>query len=146
MKKMIGIFLLLYACSGSGDKETYAESAIVHNEAINIGEKVDQKIAEIEAHKEKYTISSRLLDSLLAIQEDFREWQSNLVEVPGHKHDHSGHSHHGDHDHGSENNLTPEMMLLIQTELRNQINELNDRAQNLLELTKKETDDKPDKK
>ena len=71
-----------------------------------------------------------LMDSVKVLNADLFYWRSNLIEVPGMEHEH----HHG-HTHGYQPlaHLTPEMVLDIQKDLRNQIIQLNIRTQKLLD-------------
>jgi hypothetical protein len=147
MKKLIYLCIILTACTGAKNENQYEESAGVHNEAIKLGKEVESKFRQIEQYIATETPSDAFLDSINSIKEDYLIWTGNLIEVPGNEHDHhdhAGHDHH-DHDHGSSTNLTPEQMLTVQTELKNQIQELNKRIQLQLDELTKEIDDKPDK-
>ena len=141
--KRILLILLIYGCSPSHDEKLYTQSVETHDLAIKIGENVEEKIKRIaqSASSLEEPLKSFFQDSVKALTQDFAYWQSTIVEVPGHDHDHDHHDHDHDHNHNHSTvpDLTPEMMLDIQRDLRDRIVKLNVRAQNLLNtLGKKE--------
>lgn len=141
MKKLLLIFLL-FACKSSSDEKMHTKSVETHNLAIKIGEHVSNKIEQIGIHAESLEepIKSLLRDSALALNEDYLYWESTIVEVPGHEHD--GHDH-SEHDHTQIPDLTAEMVLDIQRDIRDRIVKLNIRAQKILETLNKENNNEP---
>lgn len=135
------LIAFVVSCTGSHDQKLHEQSIETHDLAIQIGKHVNEKIKRIAqyAHKMEEPIKSLLLDSVHSLDKDFAYWQSIIVEVPGHEHDHEGH----DHDHETPPDITPVMMLDIQKDLRNRIVKLNIRAQKLLNTLEKDEGDKP---
>lgn len=134
MKKLL-LLLLIASCTTNHEDKLHDQSVKNHNQALKIGTQVQGKINRIDSlisslTEEKSTIAV-LIDSLTSIKEDYAYWESTIVEVPGHEHDHEHHNHH-DHNHDQEPNLTPEMILAVQQDLKERIEKLNDRTQELL--------------
>ena len=130
--------MLIYGCSPSQDEQLDTQSVEIHDLAIKIGEHVEEKIKRIAQHASSLEepTKSLLQDSVKVLTEDFAYWQSTIVEVPGHEHDHHDHHHHH-HDHGTASDLTPKMMLDIQKDLRDRVVKLNVRVQRLLSTLEK---------
>ena len=133
------LILLIYGCSPSNDEKLHTQSVETHDLAIKIGEHVEEKIQRIAHHagNQEEPLKSLLQDSVKVLTQDFTYWQSTIVEVPGHEHDH----HH--HDHSTVPDLTPEMMLDIQKDLRDRVIKLNVRAQRLLNTLEKNKENEP---
>ncbi|MEM7297268.1 MAG: hypothetical protein AAF391_03265 [Bacteroidota bacterium] len=133
MKKLFAI-LLITACSTPHNEELYADSAEIHKVATKTGAEVGQKIKRMNSFLGALE-ESALKDSISTLKQDFIDWEKSIVEVPGlesDNHDHHDHNHSHDHDHAPPPDLTPEMMLDVQKSMRDQIDELNIRAENLL--------------
>lgn len=132
MKKLL-LLIIVFGCSSSREERLLEESKKVHEEALNIGIKISEKIAEIDDYADglEEPEKSTLKDSVEVLLADWGEWEASIVEVPGHDHDHHDHDHN--HDHGSTPDLTPAMLLEIQQDLQKRALKLNVRAQNILE-------------
>ncbi len=108
------------------------EAMQIHVMSVKISQHIDEKITKLEhyAMMQSKELQISLMDSVKALNADLFYWRSNLIEVPGMEHEHQ----HG-HTHGYQPlaHLTPEMVLDIQKDLRNQIIQLNIRTQKLLD-------------
>ncbi len=136
MRKTPLIFIwILIACSAPAENPLILESAEIHQSTMKISEGVVGKIKKMNTLLDDLEEDqSYLKDSLSVLKQDFIDWESNLIEVPGYEqdlHDHEGHDH--DHDHSPPPDLTPEMMLRIQKDLNAQIEQIDRRSQSLLE-------------
>lgn len=145
MRIFLVLLILCISCSSPKEDATLKESIETHELALQISGKVKQKLASIEQLTMSLEDSSKIIfsDSLVAIQTSFEAWESSIVEVPGHEHDHHDHEGH-DHNHAPSPELTPEMALEIQKDLRDRAVALNVRAQNLLNIL--EEQDEPTEK
>ncbi len=135
----IFLILLIVACTSKHDEKLHAQSVETHNLAIKIGEHVQEKIERIEAHAMTLDepLKAMLKDSVETLSQDLAYWESTIVEVPGHEHDHHHHDHSGhDHNHAPAPDITLEMVLDIQKELKNQIENLDMRTQKILDTLK----------
>lgn len=143
MKRVL-LIVLVVACTGSNDEKLQAQSVETHNLAISIGEHVSDKIQQIAIHvgRVEAPLKSHLQDSVEALILDYTNWESTIVEVPGnehHEHNHAGKNH----NHTPSPDLTPEMLLDIQKDLRDRIVKLNIRAQKILDILKKNEENEP---
>lgn len=143
MRRML-LMLLIYGCSPSHEKKLYTQSVETHDLAIKIGEHVEEKIKRIAQHTSNLEepLKSLLQDSVKALTQDLTYWQSTMIEVPGHEHNRHDHHDHN-HDHSTIPDLTPEMMLDVQKDLRDRVVKLNVRAQNLLNTLEKKKENEP---
>ena len=133
MRKAI-ILLIFSACASSQNEALNKQSIELHEAAMQVGKQISEKIGELEALQD-----SSLMDSVMALKQGYEAWEESIVEVPGHEHDHHDHDHEGhdhDHDHSPSPDLTPEMVLEIQTELKANAEVLNQRADRILEMVK----------
>ncbi|MDE0471846.1 MAG: hypothetical protein OXH57_07885 [Ekhidna sp.] len=137
MRKLF--FLLIFtACASSQNEKLNKQSIETHEAALKMGEQVNKKIAQITTAVEAVS-DSILQDSLKSLKQDYADWESSIVEVPGYEHDHHNHEGHDHHEnHGSSPDLTPEMVLEIQIELKRKAENLNIRAIKLSEMIKSE--------
>ena len=135
-QKFVILMLVLVACSPSRDKEVLKQSFALHEEAIKKGNEIEEKIDQIERLTSTLSDSSKIsfLDSLEVLKKDLESWESTIVEVPGFEHDHHDHEGHDhDHDHSPAPDLTPEMVLEIQEDLKNRALKLDERTQLILD-------------
>ena len=73
------------------------------------------------------------MNSLTDAKNDYQLWKESLVEVPGHAHDHEGHSQEGHaHDH-SMDDASPADILAKQTELKEYIEDIKNRLTRAME-------------
>jgi len=115
------LLLLLFSCgTHRDDQKIMEEAASVHDYALQIAEETEQQIN---------TLVQVYPDSAKQFLLEIEQWEENLVEVPGHAHEHHDHEGHT-HDH-SPVTLTPEEMLNVQQELRDQVKALRDRVESL---------------
>ena len=144
MRKLL-VLVLFIACTNSADKQLLEKSNQLHLEALAFGKQAFEGMEELETLVSKLDSASVLIyqDSIRQYQESYEYWVDNNVEVPGFEHDHEEHDHSGQdhddheehdhsghhHDHGPAVQLTPEMMLEVQTELKTQIEDLSARVQ-----------------
>jgi len=139
MKKWIWMFLLI-GCTSAKDEKILEESREIHSQAIKLGKQVDEKIAQLkeELGSMEDSLKAVAKDSVISLKADLSIWEASIVEVPGddHDHDHQGHDH--DHGHAPSPDLTPEMALEVQKELKARAEALNNRAQSVLDALKKE--------
>lgn len=145
MKKYL-FMLMVVACSTTQDEKLHLQSVETHDLAIKIGEHVKEKIGQIDTKTNllEEPLKSLLKDSVLVLTQEYTHWESTIVEVPGHEHAHHDHDHAGhDHDHSPAANLTPEMVLEIQRDIRDRIVNLNIRAQKLLDTLNKMDNEEP---
>lgn len=147
--------LLVFSCNGKDEKsEALLKEAIKwHNEAMAIHKELMPKMKALEELKAKLTAQK---DSLAAkdenaisqldaeimnlenISKEMKEWMENIVEVPHneeHHHHHEGdaHDHDHSHEHGAKIDLTPEQMLDVQKEMKNNILKIQDKINAVLE-------------
>lgn len=148
MRVLLLLVIILFTCAPSHDEKVHYLSVQTHDLAIKIGEHVYEKIKRIDLYAEESEGPVQLLlqDSVKSLHKDYYEWESSIVEVPGHEHDHEKHGDHAGHNHHNHepaNSLTPEMILDIQREMRDRIVTLNIRAQKLLNTLEKKNKNEP---
>lgn len=107
--------LLMMDCSVSIKENPFLrDAAQVHNEAIALAQQLEEQLEHLTND------STVLADSLRVWRTDLENWKRNLPEVPGNE----NHEHHeqGHHDHGKQlPELTPDQMLLVQREMKAQL-------------------------
>lgn len=124
MKKYLLVLALFFTgCGGnSEDKKIMADAARIHNEMMELAEKIETKIDGLQPD------SLRLpADTLANIRQAFGAWESDIVEVPGNEEHHhkKGEEHH--HEHKTVD-VTAQQMLTIQTELNRRLLEIQSRV------------------
>ena len=128
------LFITSSSCSTSEDEKLIQQSIEVHEEALNIGLKIRDKITGIEQQAQalEEPMSSVIKDSVEVLRAELNAWEATIIEVPGnedHHHDHHGHRH----EHRSPSNLTPEMVLEIQQDIKKRALSLSERAQHIID-------------
>ncbi len=133
MKKLL-LFVFAVACTASNEEKLLDQSREIHDLVVEMGVRMKGKIDRIETSIPQVNepVKSQLQDSLMALRQAFDYWQSTVIEVPGHSHD----DHH--HNHAPAPDITPEMMLDIQRDLKDQVEHLNIRAQKILDILEKD--------
>ena len=138
--RILFLLCLIVACTSSHDDELLKQSAEIQKSALEMGEKVGEKIKRIEAYsgEAEDPLRSILMDSATVLHDDYLYWESTIVEVPGYSiddhHDHEGHEGHDhSHDHIPPPDVTPKMMLDIQEDLKDRIVKIDLRAQKILD-------------
>lgn len=148
MRKFL-ILTIVFACSShSHENELFDQSVEAHESALKTSREVTDGIKRMNALLEGLSEDQLYLkDSLAVLKQDFIDWEKSIIEVPGHEsdidnhegHDHEGHDHEGHehHDHSAAPDLTMEMVLDIQKDLKDQIIQMNARTKRLLETFEK---------
>ncbi len=137
MKKLF-ILTFVFACTSTAhDSEIIKQSIELHEAALKVSQGVVDDIKTMDALTDSLSDDTVVLkDSLVNIKQAFDAWEESIVEVPGHDdhdhHDHHGHDHDHDHDHAPSPDLTDEMVLEIQQEMKDQIEKLSKRTKALL--------------
>ncbi|WKN44175.1 hypothetical protein [Tunicatimonas pelagia] len=123
----LGMTSLVVACGDSKKTDENLQQAFeLHQEAVEIRQMADKQIDQLKANEDSLFVNTYTAD-LESISRSLKEWDEQLVEVPGfehdhdHDHDHSGHDHDHDHDHGEQTKLTPEQHLQVQQHLLEEI-------------------------
>lgn len=127
--------LLLIGCTSAQDEKILEESREIHSQAIKLGKQADEKIAQLKGQLGSIddSLKSVAKDSVISLKADLSLWEASIVEVPGDEHDHHHHGHDHDHNHAPAPDLTPEMALEVQKELKARAEALDNRAQNVLD-------------
>ena len=153
MKKFLILTIVLACSSHAHEGPLFDQSVEAHEAALKTSREVTSKIKEMNTLLEGLSDDPlSLKDSLAVLKQDFIDWEKSIIEVPGYEsdiheghdheehghegHDHHEHSHEG-HDHSPAAELTMEMVLDIQKDLRDQIAKMNLRSEKLLESFKK---------
>ncbi|MTI21731.1 hypothetical protein E1176_11925 [Fulvivirga sp. RKSG066] len=135
--KNIALTLLIFlpACTQSSKEDLQFQSRDTHQLARKIGEHVADKIDRIESLALTFEkpMKSVLLDSVISLRKDFDHWESTvpyaadsvLQRIPG---------------------LTPEADLIIQSNLRDRVIQLNIRAQKILDKLRDEDKYEPSRR
>lgn len=113
------------ACGGASEKEKQLlnEASAVHNQAVALARDLKTHLAQLEMDS---TVS---VDSVKLWRQLLDQWNEELVEVPGneHEHDHDHDHSHDHHHHGSPDQVTASEMLDIQRDMKERIEQLNNR-------------------
>lgn len=125
------------SCGSSAEKALLEDSIKEHEAALRAASGAQSKIEQLQAMVSKSPDSLQLIyrDSLMMLKIVYQKWQESIVEVPGHDdhHDHDhGHDHHG-HAHEAAPDLTPEMVLNIQKEMKHSALKLDKRTQQMID-------------
>lgn len=142
---------LLFACGPSEkEQQQLAEAVQFHQQAMGFEK---ETIGLLKQIKESLPAIQSRIDSLYkagaadslaqpfvaivseaaAVEQALKEWGKTVVEVPGYEHDHS-HDKEGEanHHHSHERiETTPEQMIAIQKDLRDKVEAIKNRAQEL---------------
>ena len=108
---LISIVIFSCACSNSNSDEENAllqEANKIHLEAMAVEKEVNKQLKALD--QDTFNLDP--------IKERLKNWDENLIEVPGFEHDHD---HDHDHDHGKALEVLPEDMLIIQQEFLDSI-------------------------
>lgn len=123
--------VLLLACGGNEKPHKDLQQAFeLHEEAMKIRNQTGDELAKLTTIEDSLFVATYKTD-FESIASSLKEWDDQLVEVPGFEHadghdhsghDHSGHDHSGhDHGHGEQQELTPEQHLEVQQHLLQEI-------------------------
>lgn len=116
----IVLILLMTHCSVKKEDSLLTDAALLHNEAVALASQLEEQLATLASD------TTHLRDSVTAWRIALKNWQSNLVEVPGNEFPQHDHAHHA-HKHEAAVDLTSEQMLTLQQEMKAQIEELKKR-------------------
>lgn len=140
MRKLLlpALFLGLIACQEKENPQL-KEAAAIHNEAHEIMEQVEPEIKDLdllqsalktkkETAKDTAAVSAALL-ALGQVKAEFKEWEENLVTVPGVEDEHDHHDHkegeeHHHHEHKKAPDVAPDQHLAIQKEIKKNIEKI----------------------
>lgn len=143
------ICLFFVSCTGAGEeKKDYSASMEVHKQAMeaetetvkileqyvsNFGDLVSGNsiIGQLAPDKSK-----DLGNRLTSIQARLKDWQSNVIEVPGMEHNH-GDGQTCNHSHAPAVDISPEAMLAAQESMNKEITNINRDMKTLFEMTMK---------
>ncbi len=109
---------LLFACERT--KEPHLKLAIeVHEDILQLEKLVKHRLDSLQ----NAPLDSISQEKLIALTQEWNEWQSNLIEVPHteeseHTHSHA-HHHHGNHSQAIQ--LTPEQLHAVQVQLLSEL-------------------------
>ncbi len=135
MKKLL-IIIFIVGCSSSKDKELIQQSIEIHGEAMEIGKEIKEKIKELDSRTSSLDslMQTTIKDSVKSFESAWEAWEASIVEVPGNDdHDHHDHDHDHTHDHSPSPDLTPEMVLEIQQDIKKRAFDLSGRVQDVLD-------------
>jgi hypothetical protein len=123
------IILLSVSCNEKKDTNL-EQAAALHNEASAIQEEIEPQIeaidslimtlADIKKVKTDAVDVSQIdstIAALNAVSLSFKDWESNLIEVPGMKHSHTESAEHH-HEHKPAPEMSSEQMLAVQKEIK----------------------------
>ncbi|GAB3705534.1 hypothetical protein GCM10027592_38110 [Spirosoma flavus] len=138
----------LVACSGKSDadKAVLEEAARYHNEATEVQEQLEPMIDQIDSVKTllaaKTTPEAKATtQSLDSLKTAFEQWEENLVEVPGMKHEHHEHGegehHHHHHNNNDAKDMPADQMRDFQREYLANIKLMQQQTQRAMERAKK---------
>jgi ABC-type nickel/cobalt efflux system permease component RcnA len=127
--KLIFFVLIINAgCSSASKPDPLLEEAFqVHNQYLQIAAEAEDMLKKLPTK-----------DSFRLVTEPrLEEWYDNIIEVPGfeheHNHDHDHGHHHHHHNHHQQIEVSPEVMLGVQRELRDSVQVIKEE---ILEYTK----------
>ena len=126
--------ILISSCNNENDPERTAkleEAGKLHDQGLVFGKEVSDMLLLadtllLKMNNEAIDSSEALLQAVNTAKEDYKAWQENLVEVPGHAHTHHEGEHHH-HDHSMENASADEI-LKKQLELKEFIEDIHMRT------------------
>lgn len=141
MRKLLlpALILGLVACQEKENPQL-KEAAVIHNEAHEIMEQVEPEIKDLDllqsalttkkaTTKDTAAISAALV-AVNQVKAEFKEWEENLVTVPGvedehEHHDHKeGEEHHHHYEHKKAPDVAPDQHLAIQKEIKKNIEKI----------------------
>lgn len=139
---LLGLFVLAANCGGSSgeDQKLLEEAGQIHQQALEIEQKVKPRLEALIQEKNRINIQGRALteaeiafvNQVEALEKSYAFWEENHVEVPGFEHDHHDHAGHDhSHDHKPGLDVTASDMLLIQQEFRDSITAIQARVEKL---------------
>lgn len=114
---LTSLTLTMSCTSTTKDEALLKEAANIHNEAAGLAVQLEKQMDLLLAD------TTLVKDSVLAWRAALAIWKSEVVEVPGNDHEEGDHSGHG-HSHTKAPDVTPEQMLTIQKELKEQIQKI----------------------
>lgn len=144
---IFSLLLSLIACSGKSeaDKALLDEAGRYHLEAIQIQEQVEPVIDQIDSvrtllNKKTSPEAKATVQSLDSLKTAFEEWEENLVEVPGMKHEHhdsgEGKHHHHHHHNNDAKDMPADQLRDLQREFMVNIKQIQQQTQQAMDRAK----------
>ena len=120
------VFILFIVHSGCGPSKIdpkLQEAFEIHKQSLNIAKKTEAILSKIPSDD----------GNRLKLELELKEWNENLIEIPGFEHHHhSENCKH--HHHRTQLELSPDHMLAIQNELQDSVNSIFQRVLKLDEV------------
>jgi hypothetical protein len=121
MKIAITVSIALFSCtSQSADNKINHHAIMLHNSMMKKANQIGHRLNELSNDA---TVNQ---DSLKLLSKLFKQWQSDIVEVPGNEH-----HDHADHGHTTAPDITKEQMLNIQRELDERLSKIGEKLNRL---------------
>lgn len=119
---LVGLITLMCACGGSEKKDERLQKAYeLHLESVGLREEAGKHLEEMINSTDSGFLNSPHPE-LDSATHSLKEWDEQLVEVPGfEEEEHEGHHHH---HHGEQQQLTPEQHLEVQQQLLSEIKQI----------------------
>lgn len=136
MKNLLSVCLLatiFSACQEDPKEKLLNEAFGYYSESEKIHVIVETRLDSLEQLilTQKLLPADSLHQEIAVLKTEFKTWQDNFFEVPGHEHQHeAGHEHHH-HDHKKAPDLTPEQMVAVQKEILDNIRKINTKISGL---------------
>jgi predicted transcriptional regulator len=116
----IASVMLAFSCSQK-ENATLEKAAAVQIESFSALDSIERTIQSL-------TNIPALTDSIKKIEREVAQWETEMIDIPGYESTHLEHNH--SHSHKIEE-LTPEQMLSVQQELRQQLTDIQARLKKL---------------
>jgi hypothetical protein len=122
--------LLVWNCGGTSkeDEKLLKAAAAIHNAAFDLAGELEAKLGQLKGD------TLLVSDSVNALLGDIEKWESEMVEVPGnetHGEHAEGETHHHHHEHGKALEMTPSQLLVVQQEMKTQLDAIAVRVSSL---------------
>ena len=116
---------IVWSCQPQKKDEQWLQAEQIHHRAYQLADSLQRALTALSQQRDVPS------DSIYVLMRAIDEWKKNQVEVEGHHDDHDHHHNHS-HNHSSEQaNLTPKQMLELQLEMKDQVEQLVMRMNNL---------------
>ncbi|NOS55301.1 MAG: hypothetical protein HOP37_03485 [Cyclobacteriaceae bacterium] len=122
MKTVLFISGVMLALSCSQKEDTSLKKAIaIQEESFSVLDNIQATIQSLRKNP-------ALIDSIAKIEREIAKWENEMVDVPGYESTHHQHKHSHSH---KVVELTPDQMLSVQQELRQQLTDIQARLKKL---------------
>jgi predicted transcriptional regulator len=112
--------MLAFGCSQK-ENTSLREAATIQEESFSV-------LSSVEAYIQSLKKIPALTDSITKIESELARWETEMIDIPGYKSTHHKHSHSHSH---KVVELTPEQMLSVQQELKQQLTHIQARLKKL---------------